>query len=129
MQRDFYQVLGVARDASPAEVRGAFIRLARRHHPDGTGQTADLPGRLQDVQQAYRCLSDADARARHDRALDDDERRHLARQRAARRRLRRYDRRHPSAAHHARRRIGWRLLLMMGAAVPIVAFASLRLAG
>ena len=128
VERDFYQVLGVGRGAASEEIRAAYIRLVKRHHPDMVGH---LPARLHDVQQAYRCLSDTKARAEHDRALDDHARHHLARQRAARRRLRRYDRRYPDGLRHVARagwrRIGWRSLLVAGSAAAIVAHLSLRL--
>lgn len=55
----------------------------------------DLPGRLRDVQHAYRCLSSTAARAAHDRVLLDIERHHVARQHSVQRRLLHYDVRHP----------------------------------
>lgn len=109
MQRDFYQVLGVARSASPAEIRAAYARLARWHHPDVVGE---MPRRLHDVQQAYRCLSHADRRAEHDRAIIEIERSHADRQRRIQHRLRGYDRRHPGR----RPRPPWRWCLLMVAA-------------
>ncbi|MEG3085540.1 DnaJ domain-containing protein [Sphingomonas sp. PB2P12] len=93
-QRDFYQVLGVARNASPPDIRAAFVRLAKHHHPDHARSTAELPGRLREIQQAYHCLSEPGARARHDVALVESDRLHVARQRRVRDRLDRYDGRH-----------------------------------
>jgi DnaJ-class molecular chaperone len=115
-RRDYYQVLGVSRDASPGDVRTAYTRLAKRHHPDIAG---DLPERLADIQQAYRCLADAGRRADHDRALAEDERRHFARQRSVQRRLHGYDRRHP----HAPPRLPghWRWPSMLIAAILLIA--------
>ena len=129
MHRDLYQVLGVPRNATRDEIRTAYIRLARRHHPDGARVTTTLPWRLQEVQQAYRCLSDAQARSRHDRQLDEHAAAHFARQRAVQRRLRRYDHRHPHAVPGAYRRFGWRSLLVVAAGVAIAARVSLRLIG
>ena len=129
MQRNFYQVLGVNPDAASTEIRAAFVRLSKRHHPDLAGDHDDLPWRVQEVQQAYRCLSDPDARAAHDRALRESERLHFARQRAVRRRLNRYDRRHPHAQPRPYRRNRWRILAMISLGAVIVAHLSLRLIG
>ncbi len=106
-QRDFYQVLGVARDASLPDIRAAFVRLAKHHHPDHA-RSAALPGRLHEIQQAYRCLSEAGARARHDDELAESERLHIARQRRVQDRLARYDGRHarPRSAPHPTARTG-----------------------
>ncbi|MBE2992940.1 DnaJ domain-containing protein [Sphingomonas sp. CFBP 13603] len=137
-QRDFYQVLGVTRDASSTDIRAAFVRLAKHHHPDHARRAGELPGRLQEVQQAYRCLSDDTARTAHDRALHESERLHFARQRSLQHRLRRYDGRHPHPQPrpqphqphlhldpHARfwRKICWRLLLIATTSAVIVARA------
>lgn len=126
MARDFYQVLGVARTASSAEIRGAFVRLAKRHHPDIGDGSGSMPGRLQEIQQAYRCLSDDESRALHDRALDIEEKRHFHRQRLIRRRLRRYDRRHPRPMPRPYRQLSWRSLVLVLAAFGIAAHLGLR---
>lgn len=127
--RDFYQVLGIARDSSPADIRAAFVRLAKHHHPDSARpeqphSAGDLPGRLHEVQQAYRCLSNATARAAHDQVLADNERLHLARQRNVERRLRRYDGRHPYPQPRPPVRryrwLHWRSLLVATVSVVIV---------
>lgn len=106
-QRDFYQVLGVARNASLPDIRAAFVRLAKHHHPDHARSTAELPGRLHEIQQAYHCLSEPGARARHDVALVESQRLHDARQRRVRDRLDRYDGRHLRPQLSFRRRIRW----------------------
>jgi DnaJ-class molecular chaperone len=115
--RNFYQVLGIPYTASPTEVRAAYTRLVRRHHPDVAGE---LPGRLHDIQQAYRCLSDSEARARHDRGIADIERLHLKRQRRVQRRLGRYDRRHHHAPPRPYRKRRWPSLLMVAVGIAIV---------
>lgn len=119
VQRDYYQVLGLTRDASPAQIRAAYIRHAKRHHPDLAPRHA-LPGRLQEVQQAYRCLSDAQTRAFHDRALRENDAVHAARQRSVQRHLRRYDRRHAHPPPRIHRRIAWRPLLVIVIGVGIL---------
>lgn len=127
-QRDFYQVLGLARDASVAQIRAAYIHQAKRHHPDLAPHGA-LPGRLQEVQQAYRCLSDTEARAYHDQALREQEALHAARQRSVQRHLRRYDRRHAHPAPRMGHRIAWRPLAIIATGVAILIWLSRGLAG
>jgi molecular chaperone DnaJ len=62
---DHYEVLGVARDASPDEIKKAYRRLARELHPD-VNPGADASERFKLVTHAYDVLSDADQRARYD---------------------------------------------------------------
>ena len=128
MQRDYYQVLGVARDASRAEIRAAYARLARLHHPDMIG---DLPSRLHHIQLAYRCLSDADRRTAHDLAISEVERSHADRQRRIQRRLRGHDRRHPRLRPKPYQRPYWRwkLLVMVMAGSVLITGLSVRLLG
>lgn len=64
-KRDYYAVLGVARDASETELKRAFRELARKHHPDHNPDTNGEAFR--EVNEAYAVLSDRDARARYDR--------------------------------------------------------------
>ncbi|OYT72537.1 MAG: hypothetical protein CFK52_04900 [Chloracidobacterium sp. CP2_5A] len=63
---DFYETLGVSRKASPNEIRSAFRRLARLHHPD-VSASPDAAARFAEVTAAYRVLSDPDLRVRYDR--------------------------------------------------------------
>ena len=65
-KRDYYDVLGVARDAGEAEVKKAFRRLARELHPDVSTEP-DAEARFKELAEAYEVLSDADKRARYDR--------------------------------------------------------------
>jgi DnaJ-class molecular chaperone len=64
-KRDYYSVLGVAKDAQDAELKRAFRELARQHHPDVN--PADGGERFREINEAYAVLSDRDARARYDR--------------------------------------------------------------
>ena len=91
--RNHYEVLGVAPTAQRADIRQAYVRLVKRHHPDALG--GRLPNRLHDVQQAYHCLLDHDSRARHDEEIAAEQRLHRARNRSVQRRLARFDRTHP----------------------------------
>ncbi len=64
-QDDYYRVLGVGRDASPPEIRRAYRRLARRHHPDRNPEP-DSPERFRSLAEAYAVLNDPARRARYD---------------------------------------------------------------
>jgi molecular chaperone DnaJ len=65
MPRDYYEVLGVGRDASEVEIKKAFRRLARELHPD-VNQDADAEERFKEAAEAYEVLSDADRRRTYD---------------------------------------------------------------
>lgn len=63
-----YEVLGVSRDASPAQIRAAFRRLARAHHPDTSASgSADS---LTPVNEAWKVLGDPSLRRAYDRSLE-----------------------------------------------------------
>lgn len=59
---DYYELLGVAKNASPDEIKKSYRRLAAKHHPDRGGDTA----KFQEIQAAYDTLSDPEKRARYD---------------------------------------------------------------
>jgi molecular chaperone DnaJ len=65
--RDYYEVLGVARDAPPAALKAAFRKLAMEHHPDRNGGCEESTGRFKELNEAYSVLSDAQKRAAYDR--------------------------------------------------------------
>ena len=50
--KDYYKVLGVERGASDDEIKKAFRKLARKHHPD-VSKAADAAARMQDINEAY----------------------------------------------------------------------------
>lgn len=60
--KDYYQILGVDRAASPDAIKRAYRRLASQHHPDKGGDTA----RFQEIEEAYRILSDPGLRSQYD---------------------------------------------------------------
>jgi curved DNA-binding protein len=65
--RDYYEVLGVARDASADDIKKAYRKLARKHHPDVNPGDKTAEARFKEAQQAYDVLSDAERRALFDR--------------------------------------------------------------
>jgi len=66
--RDYYQVLGVPRTASAAEIKRVYRQLARKHHPDlqPSAERAGAAERFKEINEAYEVLSDADKRAKYD---------------------------------------------------------------
>lgn len=64
--RDYYEVLGVNRNASADEIKSAFRNLARQYHPD-VNKAADAEERFKEINEAYAVLSDSDKRAAYDR--------------------------------------------------------------
>ncbi len=65
-QRDYYEILGVPRNASPDDLKSAFRRLARQYHPD-VNKSADAEEQFKELNEAYAVLSDSDKRAAYDR--------------------------------------------------------------
>ncbi|MEO1055796.1 MAG: J domain-containing protein [Actinomycetota bacterium] len=67
--RTHYAVLGIRPDASDQEVRDAFRRLARQHHPDRSAAERAGADRMAEINEAYRVLSDPSRRAVYDASL------------------------------------------------------------
>ncbi len=65
MARDYYEILGVPRNAPDEEIRKAHRKLARKYHPD-LNKSADAAERFKEVQEAYDALSDPEKRKRYD---------------------------------------------------------------
>jgi len=63
--RDYYQALGVARDASAEGIKKAYRKLARKYHPD-VSKEPDAEARMKEVNEAYAVLSDPEKRAAYD---------------------------------------------------------------
>src|ERR1700760_1408581 len=64
--KDYYEVLGVPRDADQDAIRRAYRKLARQYHPDLNSDT-DAEDRFKELGEAYEVLSDPDKRERYDR--------------------------------------------------------------
>mgnify|MGYP006088540715 FL=1 len=67
MARDHYEVLGIDRDADAAEVKSAYRRLARQHHPDANDGDSAAESEFKAVAASYKVLSDPEARQSYDR--------------------------------------------------------------
>ncbi len=65
--KDYYEILGVGRDAGPDEIKRAFRRLARETHPDANPDDPAAEARFREIAEAYEVLSDPEKRARYDR--------------------------------------------------------------
>jgi molecular chaperone DnaJ len=64
---DYYEVLGIARAASDADIKRAYRQLARRHHPDVAQDKAAAEARFKEINEAYAVLSDPQKRRMYDR--------------------------------------------------------------
>ena len=65
--RDLYEVLGVSKDASQADLKKAYYRLAKKFHPDHNPGNKDAEEKFKEASGAYQVLSDDEQRARYDR--------------------------------------------------------------
>lgn len=64
--KDYYQILGVPRTATEAEIKRAYRKLARKHHPDLNPQDKAAEERFKEINEAYAVLSDPEKRQRYD---------------------------------------------------------------
>ena len=65
-KRDYYQVLGVSRDADDKAIKSAFRKLAKEYHPDRNQGDADAEANFKEVNEAYEVLKDSQKRAAYD---------------------------------------------------------------
>ena len=68
--KDYYSILGVKRDASEAEIKRAYRRLARQHHPDVNPGDNAAEARFKEINEAYEVLSDKEKRQKYDQFGD-----------------------------------------------------------
>lgn len=65
-KRDYYEVLGVEKNASDAEIKKAYRKLAMKYHPDQNPGDKTAEEKFKEINEAYEVLSDADKKARYD---------------------------------------------------------------
>ena len=66
-KRDYYEVLGVAKDAKPDDIKSAYRKLAMKYHPDRNPGDKEAEAKFKEAAEAYEILRDPDKRARYDR--------------------------------------------------------------
>src|SRR5690606_10208368 len=66
MAKDFYETLGVSKSATEKEIKQAFRKLAKKHHPDANLNDPTAEQRFKEINEAYETLGDAEKRARYD---------------------------------------------------------------
>jgi len=67
-KRDYYEILGVSKDADERTIKKAYRKLARKHHPDASDESPEIAEeKFKEVSEAYEVLADSEKRSRYDR--------------------------------------------------------------
>src|SRR5690625_6922065 len=66
LEKDFYAALGVPKDASEADIKKAYRKLARKYHPDQNAGDPEAETKFKEVGEAYSVLSDSEKRQQYD---------------------------------------------------------------
>ena len=66
-ERDYYEVLGVSRDASQGDIKKSYRKLAMKHHPDQNPDDPKAEEKFKEIGEAYEVISDEEKRAAYDR--------------------------------------------------------------
>jgi molecular chaperone DnaJ len=69
-EKDYYQTLGVAKNASAADIKKAYRKLAQQHHPDANAGNKESEDRFKEISAAYEVLGDAEKRTQYDQVRD-----------------------------------------------------------
>ncbi|MBP1707027.1 MAG: chaperone DnaJ domain protein, partial [Chloroflexi bacterium] len=64
--KDYYRILGINRNATDKDIKAAYRRLARQHHPDVNPGNKAAEERFKEINQAYEVLSDVEKRKKYD---------------------------------------------------------------
>ena len=65
-KRDYYEVLGLQKGASDAEIKSAFRKMAMKYHPDRNPDDKEAEEKFKEVNEAYSILSDPDKKSKYD---------------------------------------------------------------
>jgi molecular chaperone DnaJ len=68
--KDYYKILGVPKNATPAEIKKAYRKLAQKHHPDANAGNKDAEDRFKEISAAHDVLGDADKRKQYDQVRE-----------------------------------------------------------
>ena len=66
-KRDYYEVLGVSKNATESEIKKSYRKLALKYHPDKNPDDSEAEDKFKEAAEAYEILSDQDKRAKYDR--------------------------------------------------------------
>ena len=66
VDKDFYEILGVASEATADEIKKAYRKLAQKHHPDANPDDSEAEERFKEISEAYATLSNAEQRKEYD---------------------------------------------------------------